>query len=448
MSQPQGSGDQVRDYHDTDTRTGADINKEIQNQLYGGGGTSRTSFISLLFRVRGSVIVRVIPQSFFGAVIAFGLVIMRTHDPEFYLLPDLKHPFIVQIFGIILGFVVVARTDVAMSRYFDGIEHIHHMSTRWVDSFTSLLGFLRSSADLHPPGSPKQEACVAVGLALLHWGTLAHALGINSLQVTQLGIDEGIWYGRIQELEPPVNLHLDSSANVEDMKSDLNKAKSRSGLQKDAMSAEKRVSITSEGVAVEKMERSAKRTMVKLGIYGKLAPEEIARLQGSTDKVAIVLMWMEEAVSRAQVQGVILTAPPILGRVYGEIGSGLQGYNEAYRIALVPFPFCFAQLIGWCLVVFLFLCPAVAFVFTGGEMLTSFLTFCSLMGFWGLNRIAIELENPFGQEVNHLPLSEMHHAYVEALGEMHQHPMPEYQWKMPEGSKTQLPGLRRTLEKK
>merc|ERR1719313_1759969 len=151
------------------------------------------------------------------------------------------------------------------------------------------------------------------------------------------------------------------------------------------MIGEKRVSIT-EGVGVEKAEKGNKRQIMKLGVYGKLAPEEVQRLNGSTDKVAIVLMWMEEAVSRAQVQGVILTAPPILGRVYGEMGSGLQGYNEAYRIALVPFPFCFAQMIGWCLVVFLFLCPVVAFVFTSGEYLTVSLSFVALVGFWGLNR--------------------------------------------------------------
>jgi predicted membrane chloride channel (bestrophin family) len=426
---------------------GRDPNQEIKNQLSGGDANNRTSFLKLLFRTRGSVLYRVMPHSFFGAVVAFALVMIERMIPGYWILPELKHPFIVQVYGIILGFVVVARTDVAVGRYFDGIEHIHHMSTRWVDSFTSLLGFLRSSADLHPPGSPKQEACVAVGLAMLHWGTLAHALAINTLQVTQLGIDEGIWHPRISEMEPPENLVLDSNAEIDDMKHTLSKAKSRSRLQKEAMIGEKRVSIT-EGVGVEKAEKGHKRQIMKLGVYGKLATEEVQRLNGSTDKVAIVLMWMEEAVSRAQVQGVILTAPPILGRVYGEIGSGLQGYNEAYRIALVPFPFCFAQMIGWCLVVFLYLCPAVAFVFTGGEFLTSFLTFCSLMGFWGLNRIAVELENPFGQEVNHLPLGEMHHAFVEALGEMHQHPMPEYQWKTPQGSDSQLPGLRRILEKK
>jgi len=160
--------------------------------------------------------------------------------------------------------------------------------------------------------------------------------------------------------------------------------------------------------------------------------------------VAIVLMWMEEAVSRGQTQGIILTAPPILGRVYGELGSGLMGFNSAYRIALVPFPFFFAQMIGWCLVIFIFICPAVAFVFTGGEILTTVLTFASLMGFWGLNRIAIEIENPFGCEVNHLPLAELHHAFVEAIAEMLDHPMPEYTW-TDCGDAANLPQLKRNM---
>merc|ERR1719399_1328008 len=213
---------------------------------------------------------------------------------------------------------------------------------------------------------------------------------------------------------------------------------------KDAIGANKRVSITETGIAQEVQHTAKDRSLQKLGVFGKPSAEEVSRLHGTTDKIAIVLMWMEEAISRAQVQGVLLIAPPILSRVYNELGSGLEGFNAAYRIALVPFPFCFAQMIGWCLVVFVVLCPAVAFVFTGGEMLTSSLTFFSMMGFWGLNRLAMELENPFGCNVNHLPLAELHHAYVEAIGEMHIHPMPEYKWAVQPGAPP-LPQLRRNL---
>merc|ERR1719172_455395 len=135
------------------------------------------------------------------------------------------------------------------------------------------------------------------------------------------------------------------------------------------MTANRRVSITAEGIPKEKVAQGKMRELGKLGVYGKPSMEEVMRLHGATDKVAIVLMWMEEAISRAQVQGVLLIAPPILSRVYAELGNGLMGFNSAYRIALVPFPFCFSQMIGWCLILFLFLCPMTAYVFTGGEVL-------------------------------------------------------------------------------
>eukprot|EP00746_Dinoflagellata_sp_MGD_P153250 gnl/MRDRNA2_/MRDRNA2_84147_c0_seq3.p1 gnl/MRDRNA2_/MRDRNA2_84147_c0~~gnl/MRDRNA2_/MRDRNA2_84147_c0_seq3.p1 ORF type:complete len:313 (+),score=61.45 gnl/MRDRNA2_/MRDRNA2_84147_c0_seq3:124-939(+) len=267
---------------------------------------------------------------------------------------------------------------------------------------------------------------------------------MNSLQVTQLGLDEKIWAHRVIPLEPPQNLTLGSEEDVPASSISRNANASRARVCGEAMSGNKRVSITAEGIPRERVHTQSLRALGKLGVYGKISDEEVARLHGATDKVAIVLMWMEEAVSRAQVQGVLLIAPPIMARVYNELGAGLEGFNGAFRIALVPFPFCFAQMIGWCLVVFVVLCPMVAFVFTGGEILTSVLTFCSLMGFWGLNRIALELENPFGCEVNHLPLAELHHAYVEAIGEMHIHPMPEYKWHSNAGAAA-LPQLRRNL---
>merc|ERR1719454_1557413 len=182
-----------------------------------------------------------------GAILAFALVITKEswgcpdnlkvadaageeYSAKCWMLPELKHPFVVQIFGIILSFVIVARNNVATDRYFSGMDAVHTMSSRWIDSFTSLMGFLRASMDLHPANSKKQEACVAVGLACLHWGSMAHALAINSLQATQLGLDEKIWEHRLTVLEPPENLNLDSDASFDPApktKSQANKSRSR-----------------------------------------------------------------------------------------------------------------------------------------------------------------------------------------------------------------------------
>merc|ERR1719230_1864333 len=97
-------------------------------------GTAKQSFFTQLFRMRGTVIItwRTLLFSGGSALVAFGLVMMATIDDEnpyiSWLLPELYHPFVVQTFAIILSFVIVARNNIAVGRYFDGFEHVHTMS--------------------------------------------------------------------------------------------------------------------------------------------------------------------------------------------------------------------------------------------------------------------------------------------------------------------------------
>ena len=55
--------------------------------------------------------------------LTFTLVnIFGSRDLKEALLPFLDHPFAVQVFAIVLSFVVVYRTNCAVQRYFDGIR--------------------------------------------------------------------------------------------------------------------------------------------------------------------------------------------------------------------------------------------------------------------------------------------------------------------------------------
>lgn len=51
-------------------------------------------------------------------------------------------------------------------------------------------------------------------------------------------------------------------------------------------------------------------------------------------------------------------------------------------------------------------------------MLTPLLTLLTVGGFWGIHEIAVELENPFGIETNHLPLVPLHWALADSLIEV------------------------------
>lgn len=43
-----------------------------------------------------------------------------------------------------------------------------------------------------------------------------------------------------------------------------------------------------------------------------------------------------------------------------------------------------------------------------GKILSPILSFFAVLGYWGLNQIAVELENPFGDDENDLPLEHVH----------------------------------------
>merc|ERR1719426_359758 len=108
---------------------------------------------------------------------------------------------------------------------------------------------------------------------------------------------------------------------------------------------------------------------------------ESRHLHRSDDKVDLVHSWIIESIASASLDKVILTQAPILSRVYQELSNGMLGYNQAYKIALVQFPFAFAQLLTVFCLAFALCCPVTVYVFTGGEFLTPGLTLMTVMGF-------------------------------------------------------------------
>merc|ERR1719262_51858 len=143
--------------------------------------------------------------------------------------------------------------------------------------------------------------------------------------------------------------------------------------------------------------------------------QERDALDEAEGKVDLVHAWIIETITRANMDALLLTQPPILSRVFQELSNGMLGYNQAYKIALIQFPFAFAQMLVLFLLAFVLCCPIAVFVFTGGEFLTPALTLFTVLGFWGIHEIAIEIENPYGAGHNHLPLVPVHDSVCEAL---------------------------------
>mmetsp|Transcript_88124 Transcript_88124/g.197097 ORF Transcript_88124/g.197097 Transcript_88124/m.197097 type:complete len:578 (-) Transcript_88124:43-1776(-) len=126
-------------------------------------------------------------------------------------------------------------------------------------------------------------------------------------------------------------------------------------------------------------------------------------------KVEIVFQWIKVYIIQSMQEGLLNVPPPILTRVFQELGSGLVYFHEALQVVIWPFPFPYAQMNAVLLLVYLCLTPMVICQWTSNSFSSGALTLISIVCMKGLDLISAELENPFGEDTNDLPTWEMHH---------------------------------------
>jgi len=106
------------------------------------------------------------------------------------------------------------------------------------------------------------------------------------------------------------------------------------------------------------------------------------------------------------------TPPPITTRIFGELTDGMLGFQQALKVAQVPFPFPFAQAVGMALLMLYMLLPFYIDMFTKQVVLTPIIAFVLPMVYCGMNAIAVELEEPFGTDLNDVDIDERHEAFI------------------------------------
>jgi len=146
--------------------------------------------------------------------------------------------------------------------------------------------------------------------------------------------------------------------------------------------------------------------------------EEINILDKSTDRTNVVMYWIIHDL--AKVSKDIDIAPPIQSRMSQELSNGMLGFNLALKIADVPFPFPYAQLLTLMLTVYACFIPVYIVAFTQSIIAGPILSFALFQGIWGINEVAKELENPFGRDANDISLADFHSRFMESCEEVFQ----------------------------
>mmetsp|Transcript_78559 Transcript_78559/g.243714 ORF Transcript_78559/g.243714 Transcript_78559/m.243714 type:complete len:603 (+) Transcript_78559:3-1811(+) len=124
-------------------------------------------------------------------------------------------------------------------------------------------------------------------------------------------------------------------------------------------------------------------------------------------KVQIVLTWIKSYIVQMSDSGLLNVPAPILTRVFQELGAGLVNYHKAQQIVIWPFPFPYTQLNLLLIQIYTIITPLVVSTWGTWSWMCCIFTFVSVTCMIGLDLIASELENPFGDDPNDLPVQEL-----------------------------------------
>lgn len=124
------------------------------------------------------------------------------------------------------------------------------------------------------------------------------------------------------------------------------------------------------------------------------------------DKATVVFQWIQRLTLEAANAKIIQTPPPILSRSFQEMNAGMVALSQMSAITFTPFPFPYAQMIGAALVIHWLLTPLLFGTWLEVHIVWSgIFAFISVFALCALNLIAVEIEQPFGDDPNDLDVA-------------------------------------------
>eukprot|EP00408_Alexandrium_pacificum_P010736 CAMPEP_0171222200 /NCGR_PEP_ID=MMETSP0790-20130122/35142_1 /TAXON_ID=2925 /ORGANISM="Alexandrium catenella, Strain OF101" /LENGTH=560 /DNA_ID=CAMNT_0011688141 /DNA_START=85 /DNA_END=1767 /DNA_ORIENTATION=- len=136
-------------------------------------------------------------------------------------------------------------------------------------------------------------------------------------------------------------------------------------------------------------------------------PNSLAVLANADEQCEVLVHWIQRHVIEGYNSGVVGVPAPILSRVFQELSRGLVNAQNVRKIAEVPFPFPYTQMCVIMLLASSVLTPLLASITSSTSWEAGFLAFMPTLTFWCLNYMAAEIEQPFGEDANDLPIPEM-----------------------------------------
>jgi predicted membrane chloride channel (bestrophin family) len=187
---------------------------------------------------------------------------------------------------------------------------------------------------------------------------------------------------------------------------------------------------------------NAARPFAVLGGVSDREVELLQRARGPYAKLTLCTMWFQEFLVRESLSGSTGNVPgPILSRLYQFTSDGVAGYNHARKVAYVPFPFPHAQITAVFSLAIIFIFPLLYFEYINSLAFGCVLNFATVLCFLGVHEVARELENPFVNVPNDIPLTTFQAQFNEALVTFYAGYHPDAWWEVTLEETTAIPAL-------
>lgn len=121
-------------------------------------------------------------------------------------------------------------------------------------------------------------------------------------------------------------------------------------------------------------------------------------------RVELTYLWINNCVIKEISTGLLNVPPPILSRIFQEMEKAIVELNNIASLMQVPFPFPYAQACIFMMFVYMAATPVLIVAWTSHPMAAGGITFLSSVCFMSLELTSRQLENPFGDDANDLPV--------------------------------------------
>jgi len=130
-------------------------------------------------------------------------------------------------------------------------------------------------------------------------------------------------------------------------------------------------------------------------------------VQGKKERSEVVMNWIQRLVVDNIRSNTIEIAPPIVSRVFQEFSLGIVNVAAAKKINFIPFPFPYSQMMQLLLIMQAFVQPIVSGYAYHNWWVAAVSTFFVVLLSWCIHFISVEIEMPFGDDANDLPLGDL-----------------------------------------